>query len=506
MAKINVKSTKSSKEKEATQNANKNASNKSGASSTSNVFQRNITNEVKGIKSILNNNNKTLEEIKKNLVELNKKSLNSDKGFGHEDKQKKDDLHGAAEDAEESGKFKPVVDAIQSFHKDVLSVLGVKKETQEKKEEKKGGGLFSFLGGIGKKIFGMLDSLFTVGGLIKAALLGLCLFFYKDIKEWILNMLDHLKAMKERLLSIYDGVEHWFGKLFSSEEQKKKDAEYNEKSEVSQEAIEGEKNFTDVDVGNTQYDIDKLKEELANETDREKKKELRDKIDQKYIDLDTQENQIDRRKRFKTQETLGMKSDIYHTQDGKVVDMGAKVGFFRGVSTWLRRNFTSENNLTDEEKEQIYNQAIAEGKSHKEAKQAVKEADEAKTKEWNAQRILGSELAHSTLTYGNETEQKKLKADIDYAREYAQDAGLNTAKYSPFMSLNYESDAKKEKQLNKQYNQTQEFATETANTEIDLLKQIAYSLSGRTNSMNMSPAPVQMSNASSVAGGEMTRF
>ena len=75
------------------------------------------------------------------------------------------------------------------------------------------------------------------------------------------------------------------------------------------------------------------------------------------------------------------------------------------------------------------------------------------------------------------------------------------------MSLNYESDAKKEKQLNKQYNQTQEFATETANTEIDLLKQIAYSLSGRTNSMNMSPAPVQMSNASSIAGGEkMTRF
>lgn len=474
MAKIIVKdSTNKSKvndSKVPTKNMNGSNKNAVSNSSANNVFQRSIVNELKGIKSILTSNTKSIEDIVKTLNNLNKNSIVDNHASNATDSVKKrsDDLEGATEDAESNKKVKPVVDAINNFHKDVADILGTKKEP-EKKPEKKEGGFLSTLLNLGKKLF-------SKAGIITAALIAIPLLFYNKIKS-------ALKPVIDVISNIYHIIERIFGKIFG-EKQRKEDVKYNEESEVSKAATQGTKAFTDVDVNNTKYDIEDLKKKIKDEKDIDKKKELERQLDNKYIDLDTQENQIERRKRLSQQEKLGLKSDIYHTQDGKVVDMGAKVGFWRGASTWLKRNFTSANNLSKEEKEKLTAELKAQGKSDKEIKLAIKEADEAKTKEWNAQRILDSELANSRVKYGDDMEQEKLKADIDYSREQAQEYGLNTVNYSPNQSLAYQSKAKKDAALEHSIEKSQNFSYNAANEQTELLRRLVANTSGNNPQMS----------------------
>lgn len=267
-----------------------------------------------------------------------------------------------------------------------------------------------------------------------------------------------------------------------------KDKEYNKNSEINKAAVAG-KQFSETDATNTQFEISKLEEKLEKTEDEEEKKKLKREIKNKKIDLNTINNQLERRKRLSTNMKLGKKSDIYFTKDGKMVDMKADIGFWRGASTWLGRNLFGQGDLSSSEIDKIMREGKAAGKSSEEIQQMIKEAGEAKLKEYNARRILNSELKNSTLTYGNAEEQEKLKTDYDYA--------LETANIGRNMSLDYQSNAKKEAKLNASIDKTQDFVIESANEQTYLLRQLvelaggnknssSYSLSSVSNSSNMS--------------------
>ena len=251
------------------------------------------------------------------------------------------------------------------------------------------------------------------------------------------------------------------------------DEEHNKNSEVSKAAMAG-KQFSETDATNTQFEISKLEEELENTEDDEERKKLKREIRNKKIDLDTINNQLERRKRLSTNMKLGKKSDIYFTKDGKMVDMNAEVGFWRGASTWIGRNIFGQGDLSGSEIEKITQEGKAAGKSNEEIKQMIKEAGDAKLKEYNARRILNSQLKNSTVTYGNDIEQEKLRADYDYA--------LETANAGKAMSLNYQSDAKKEAKLNASIDKTQDFVFESANEQTNLLRQLVELAGGKTAS------------------------
>ena len=165
MAKITVKSSSNnsiSNSANSGQNANKN---------NSNVFQRNMVTEIKGIKTILANNNKILEGFKKIADNLSKNSFMNQ---GKTDPNAKSDLRGASEAAEDAEKSAPLVNAIKSLGKGISSFFGSKKDSEKVKSGSSSGS--SLLGKIfkGAMIVGLVANLIKhYGGKLGFMLLGL---------------------------------------------------------------------------------------------------------------------------------------------------------------------------------------------------------------------------------------------------------------------------------------------------------------------------------------------
>lgn len=164
MAKITVKeSSNNSNNSQGYSSFNKSASN-------SNVFQRNISNELKGIKTILANNNKILEGFKKLADNLSKNSLIMQ--GNNANPNAKSDLHGASEIAEENEKSNKVVDAIKSLGKGFSSIFG-KKDSEKPKPSSSGSSILSKIFK-GAMIVGLVANLIKhYGGKLGFMLLGL---------------------------------------------------------------------------------------------------------------------------------------------------------------------------------------------------------------------------------------------------------------------------------------------------------------------------------------------
>ena len=147
---------------------------------TATVFERNITTEVKGIKTILSNTEKSIGEIKKTLTSIAKKPFSGgfNSGFG--------DLYGATEEHEDNRKQKAtyaVNNSIKALHKDLISLLGLRKTDNKPKED-------NFITRLFKKIF-------SLSNLFRAALATLPFIFKDTISALIGKGLEKLGVNKE---------------------------------------------------------------------------------------------------------------------------------------------------------------------------------------------------------------------------------------------------------------------------------------------------------------------
>ena len=147
---------------------------------TATVFERNITTEVKGIKTILSNTEKSIGEIKKTLTSIAKKPFSGgfNSGFG--------DLYGATEEHEDNRKQKAtyaVNNSIKALHKDLISLLGLRKTDNKPKED-------NFITRLFKKIF-------SLSNLFRAALATLPFIFKDTISALIGKGLEKLGVDKE---------------------------------------------------------------------------------------------------------------------------------------------------------------------------------------------------------------------------------------------------------------------------------------------------------------------
>lgn len=248
------------------------------------------------------------------------------------------------------------------------------------------------------------------------------------------------------------------------------DEEYNNTSEISKAAQSG-KRFNENDLANQQYELTKLKEKLDNASTDEEKKEIQRKISDAEIDLDTIEMNIENYRKSNAKLATGTKSDWYW-YDGKLVDLSTKVGGFRGLSTWFGEQFNNANDYFN--KKDRIEELEKTGLSKSEATAQAEAEFKKKRKDYLARRILNSELDDSSVKYSSEAEQQKLKARYDYE--------LETSNAGRAMSLNYQSDAKKEARLNASIDKTQDFVFESANEQTNLLRQLVELAGGKTTS------------------------
>ena len=248
------------------------------------------------------------------------------------------------------------------------------------------------------------------------------------------------------------------------------DEEHNNTSEISKAAQSG-KRFNENDLANQQYELAKLKEKLDNASTDEEKKEIQRKISDAEIDLDTIEMNIENYRKSNAKLATGAKSDWYW-YDGKLVDLSTKVGGFRGLSTWFGEQFNNANDYFN--KKDRIEELEKTGLSKSEATAKAEAEFNKKRKDYLARRILNSELDDSSVKYSSEAEQQKLKARYDYE--------LETSNAGRAMSLNYQSDAKKEARLNASIDKTQDFVFESANEQTNLLRQLVELAGGKTAS------------------------
>lgn len=154
---------------------------KNDPSKSGTIFERSIIKEVKGLKTILANNEKSINDIKNSLKNFNKKSFNKSK----EDKG----LFGATEISEEKRKNSATLKVnktLESLHKSIIELLSPKKK--EKKEE-------NFLSKLLKKVF-------SLSTLFKAALATLPFIFQDTLKALLSKGLEKLGVGKELSKSI----------------------------------------------------------------------------------------------------------------------------------------------------------------------------------------------------------------------------------------------------------------------------------------------------------------
>lgn len=297
--------------------------------------------------------------------------------------------------------------------------------------------------------------------------------FYGAITGAVVGSKFGLKGMLIGLAAggIIGGAAGVIAKLISNFKAKHaNDEEYNNTSEISKAAQSG-KRFNENDLANQQYELAKLKEKLDNASTDEEKKEIQRKISDAEIDLDTIEMNIENYRKSNAKLATGAKSDWYW-YDGKLVDLGTKVGGFRGLSTWFGEQFNNANDYFN--KKDRIEELEKTGLSKSEATAQAEAEFNKKRKDYLARRILNSELDDSSVKYSSEAEQQKLKARYDYE--------LETSNAGRAMSLNYQSDAKKEAKLNASIDKTQDFVFESANEQTNLLRQLVELAGGKTAS------------------------
>ena len=297
--------------------------------------------------------------------------------------------------------------------------------------------------------------------------------FYGAITGAVVGSKFGLKGMLIGLAAggIIGGAAGVIAKLISNFKAKHaNDEEYNNTSEISKAAQSG-KRFNENDLANQQYELAKLKEKLDNASTDEEKKEIQRKISDAEIDLDTIEMNIENYRKSNAKLATGTKSDWYW-YDGKLVDLGTKVGGFRGLSTWFGEQFNNANDYFN--KKDRIEELEKTGLSKSEATAQAEAEFNKKRKDYLARRILNSELDDSSVKYSSEAEQQKLKARYDYE--------LETSNAGRAMSLNYQSDAKKEAKLNASIDKTQDFVFESANEQTNLLRQLVELAGGKTAS------------------------
>lgn len=297
--------------------------------------------------------------------------------------------------------------------------------------------------------------------------------FYGAITGAVVGSKFGLKGLLVGLAAgaIIGGAAGVIAKLISNFKAKHaNDEEYNNTSEISKAAQSG-KRFNENDLANQQYELTKLKEKLDNASTDEEKKEIQRKISDAEIDLDTIEMNIENYRKSNAKLATGAKSDWYW-YDGKLVDLSTKVGGFRGLSTWFGEQFNNANDYFN--KKDRIEELEKTGLSKSEATAQAEAEFKKKRKDYLARRILNSELDDSSVKYSSEAEQQKLKARYDYE--------LETANAGKAMSLNYQSDAKKEAKLNASIDKTQDFVFESANEQTNLLRQLVELAGGKTAS------------------------
>ena len=172
MVKINVNSKSAKSSKSGGSNAN---------AQTSTVFQRTISNDVKGLRTLLTSSQRDIAEIRKSLDKLVKNPVST--GFGGSNSN---DPRGATEENEDNKKQSftlKVREAITALHKDLMGVLGTKKEEKKEKED----GWFTKL----------LKKIFSLGNLVRGALAALPFIFGDTLKKLISKGLEKLGVDKE---------------------------------------------------------------------------------------------------------------------------------------------------------------------------------------------------------------------------------------------------------------------------------------------------------------------